>query len=274
MTEIELWSGKIPFLSQCDEDCGITKPYMEYYPVKSWYPLPTVVIFPGGGYYELAEHEAEPIARFYNSCGFNAFVVYYRVCKKHFPEALSDAQRAIKLIKSRASEFRVDKERLFTVGFSAGGHLNGCLITMPDYSNINDELDGISARPSGAVFGYPLLKAEGVNGDNAYECLKSLVEQTKYSLSDVDILSHVDESTPPCFVWHTVTDCTVNVGHSLRFAEKLSEKGVSVELKVYGHGPHGLGLALHYNDVSEWAGESVRWMNDTFLRLMTKKENI
>lgn len=90
-----------------------------------------VVVFPGGGYMNLAwDHEGEQVARWLNSIGVTAAVLKYRVPRregtpKDTPpmQALMDAQRAISLVRSKAAGWRIDAKRIGVLGFSAGGHL-------------------------------------------------------------------------------------------------------------------------------------------------------
>lgn len=254
--EIKLWENKIPN----DNPQWSTPNTMTFYPVTSYYPLPAVVVFPGGAYTHRADHEGEAIARYYNEMGFHAFVVDYRVYPHQFPCALQDAQRAIKLIKSRAKEYKVDVNMLFAIGFSAGGHLVGSLATMEDYSKIGDELDDISPKPTGVILGYPLISSEFLGNTNAHKCIERICETTQVAANDLSLEKCVNAETVPCFIWHTAEDKTVSVIHSLRFCEALSLHKIPFEYHVYPKGAHGLGLAKVHPDVAQWAKNSVRWM--------------
>lgn len=250
--EIKLWKSVIPN----DNPLWDVPNTMTFYPVASYYPLPAVVVFPGGGYTHRASHEGEIIARYYNEMGFHAFVVDYRVYPHQFPCALQDAQRAIKLIKSRAKEYKVDVNMLFAVGFSAGGHLVGCLATLEDYSKIGDELDDISPKPTGVILGYPVISSELLGKSS----IERICETTQVAANDLSLEKCVSVETVPCFIWHTAEDSGVSVINSLRFCEALSLHKISFEYHVYPKGAHGLGLAKAYPDVAQWAKNSVRWM--------------
>ncbi len=254
---ITLWEKDIPYAQEGEK----TPNSMTFYPTKTWYPTPTVVVLPGGGYKIRAEHEGESIAKFYQSRGFQAFVVNYRCMPNRFPSALSDAQQAIKIIRRRADEFHVDPNAIFVIGFSAGGHLAGCLATMDDVCPKDDEVyASISPKPTGAILSYPVISTETLDGSPANQCVLSLIEGLSIPQEKLSLEKIVSENTSPCFLWHTVADTTVSVTHSLRFCEALRHKNVPFELHVYPDGPHGLGLAQMYPEVATWCEHSVDWI--------------
>jgi acetyl esterase/lipase len=92
-------------------------------------PRAAIVVCPGGGYGARAAHEGEPVARWLNGIGLHAFLLDYRVAPQKpeggtlHPLPLLDAQRAIRTVRHRAAEWRVDAEKVGILGFSAGGHL-------------------------------------------------------------------------------------------------------------------------------------------------------
>src|SRR5688500_5536682 len=71
-------------------------------------PHAAVVVCPGGGYRRRAPHEGEPVARWLNGLGISAFVLDYRVAPHRHPVPLHDAQRALRLVRHRAAEWRID----------------------------------------------------------------------------------------------------------------------------------------------------------------------
>ena len=124
-----------------------------------------VLVFPGGGYNNLAwDHEGEQVARWLNTIGVTAGVLKYRVPRREgVPKdqppvlALMDAQRAISLVRTKATEWGIDSKRIGVLGFSAGGHLAAWSATNSDkraYDKI-DAVDDASCRPDFAVLIYP-----------------------------------------------------------------------------------------------------------------------
>src|SRR5205085_2490024 len=83
------------------------------------------LVAPGGGYTNLSmDKEGRQVASWFNAMGVTAFVLKYRLGPRyHHPIELGDAQRAIRLVRSRAMEFGISPDRLGMMGFSAGGHL-------------------------------------------------------------------------------------------------------------------------------------------------------
>ena len=257
--KIKLWENEIPYYnSEFDTPNSMTA-----YLVDTYYKVPTVVVLPGGGYHGRASHEASPIAEFYKSQGFNAFVVDYRVLPNKFPCAVADVQRAIKILKSRSEEFHVDTERIFVIGFSAGGHLASCVATMEDYAKVGDELDEIKPNIAGAILSYPVISGYKKDGWIA-SCVEGISEDTNTTAESLSTHKLVTKNTPPCFIWHTTEDETVPVQHSFLFAAALRENKVPFEMHIYPHGPHGLGLAKATKDVAQWPLLSAEWIKNNF----------
>src|SRR5207248_8244641 len=98
-----------------------------------------VVICPGGGYQHLAiDHEGKQIAEWLNSLGVTAFMLKYRLAPRYrHPAPLADAQRAIRTVRARAEEFKIDPKRIGIIGFSAGGHLTSTAATHFDDGKAN-----------------------------------------------------------------------------------------------------------------------------------------
>jgi acetyl esterase/lipase len=120
---LPLWSGPAPgALGNTDADI----PKLTVYLPRTTTPgMTAVIVMPGGGYRNLAmNHEGRQVANYLNSVGIAAFVLEYRLGPRyHHPIELGDAQRAIRLVRSHAPEWRIDPQRIGVLGFSAGGHL-------------------------------------------------------------------------------------------------------------------------------------------------------
>ena len=98
-----------------------------------------ILVLPGGGYAGVCnEREGEPIAMAFMPYGYNAFVLHYSVGKKPFPIQLIQASKAIKHIRDNAELYNINPDKVFIVGFSAGGHLAATLGTMWDKKEIYD----------------------------------------------------------------------------------------------------------------------------------------
>ncbi len=208
-----------------------------------------VIVCPGGGYFGKADHEKDPIAQMLNASGINAYTLDYNVhvCHKYAP--LSDAQRAIRVLRS------MGYERVGILGFSAGGHLTCSAGTMYDFEAYTptDDIDKLSARPDAFIPCYPVVSF--VESFSHFGSRDGLLgeERGDYKLAErFSCEKNVTKDTPPCFIWHTANDNVVPVKNSLELASALSANGVYFEMHIYPDGWHGLGLASDRNDVSKW----------------------
>ncbi len=210
-------------------------------------PRSAVVVCPGGGYKFLSEREAEPIVTRFLGAGFNVFLLRYSVkekAKDHEP--LKQAAHAVAHVRKNAERYRIDPQRIFICGFSAGGHLAascGILWNSPVLrEEFAGEPEGIN-RPDGMILSYPVITA----GEYAHRgSIQNVSGNKDYGDAEIEEWSlerHVDPTTPPAFIWHTFEDKTVPIQNSLMLADALATSGVHFELHVFPVGVHGLSLA-------------------------------
>ncbi len=233
--------------------------------------LPTVLVCPGGGYTFTSAREAEPIALRFLTMGFRAAVLWYSVAPAVFPTALLEVARSVAYIRTEGVRHGCDPEKVFTVGFSAGGHLAasyGDFWAEPfvaETVGVEKEL----LRPSGQVLCYPVITSgEFAHHDSILKLLGDSYEEKRAMMSLED---HVTKDTPPTFLWHTEADELVPVENSLRMAAALREKHIRFELHIYPDGGHGLALA---NDITAWdengkIARVARWIEDAGAFLKT-----
>lgn len=225
-----------------------------------------VIIFPGGGYSHRAYHEGEPYALKLNEMGIAAFVVDYSVTPYGHPTQLGQARRAVSLVRCRAKEFNIDENKIAVMGSSAGGHLAAHCATSKErfvYAD-PDEIDLTDYRPNAQILCYPVTDEASHRG--SYENLIGAGPFRECKVKKVDPIQLADEDTPPAFIWHTSSDNVVDISGTYRYATKLSELGVPVEMHVYPVGGHGLGLAtgdpkrapVEY--VQRWIEDLERWL--------------
>jgi acetyl esterase/lipase len=213
-------------------------------------PYPAVVVCPGGGYRRRAPHEGEPVARWLNGLGIAAFVLDYRVAPNQHPAPLEDAGRAMRTVRERAAEWRVDRGRVGILGFSAGGHVAASAGTLMD------DADG---RPDLMVLCYPVITF----GEHRHEgsMLNLLGEEPPTELREaLSLERRVTAEMPPTFLWHTADDASVPVENSLVFAGALARHDVPFALHVFPRGRHGLGLAVEDPVVGAWTGLCAAWL--------------
>ncbi len=155
---IVLWPGGAPgALGNEPGDIPTLTPYL---PAKEKATGAAIIVCPGGGYQHLADHEGRPVAEWLNSIGITAFVLRYRLGPRyHHPAPLQDAARAIRTVRARAAEWKVDPERLGILGFSAGGHLASTIGThfALGKDDAPDPIERVSSRPNLMILIYPVI---------------------------------------------------------------------------------------------------------------------
>lgn len=225
-----------------------------------------VVVCPGGGYQHLAiDHEGKQIAEFLNSLGVSAFMLKYRLAPRYkHPAPLQDAQRAIRTVRARAAEWKIDPKRVGIMGFSAGGHLTSTAATHFDDGkpDAQDAIEKVSCRPDFAVLCYPVISlttAYTHQGSKNNLLGKDADPKLAESLSN-DL--QVTERTPPTFLFHTNEDAGVVPENSVLFYMALRKAKVPAELHIYEKGPHGVGLAQKDPVLSTWSGRLADWMKN------------
>jgi|HubBroStandDraft_6_1064221.scaffolds.fasta_scaffold00383_11 acetyl esterase/lipase len=223
-----------------------------------------VIVAPGGSYGGLAtNHEGRQAASYFNAMGIAAFVLTYRLGPRyHHPIELGDAQRAIRLVRSRAAEFGVRADRIGIMGFSAGGHLASTAGTHFDAGKVDagDPIDRVSSRPDFLILAYPVITMKAPFA-HAGSRKNLLGENPDPKL--VDELSNetqVTAQTPPTFIFTTSDDSVVPVENSVMFYSALHKAGVAAELHVFENGPHGVGLDLADPSLGEWPKLLMDWM--------------
>ncbi len=258
---VPLWAAGAPgALGTAAEDVPTLTTYLpKSNPTKS-----AVVIAPGGGYTHLSMiNEGSNIARWLNERGVAAFVLKYRLGPKyHNPIELGDAQRAIRTVRAEAEKLGIDPAHIGMWGSSAGGHLAASAATLFDKGPKADadDIDKVSARPDFVVLEYPVITLKDPlahKGSRRY----LLGETPDPALVEAMSLENaVTAQTPPTFLYTTTDDKTVPVLNSVEFYTALVNAGVSAELHIFAHGPHGSGLALPYADLRVWPDLVATWM--------------
>lgn len=252
--EIVLWPNGAPgAVGTSDGDV----PKMFFYPATGAGPHTAVIVLPGGGYTHLAiEKEGGAEARWLNEHGVTAFVLEYRLGPRyHFPSPMLDGARAIRYVRSHATELGVPKDRIGLWGFSAGGHLASYLAAVHDAgaAGAADAIDRASDRPDFVVVSYGRFSLdesipratnmEGLLGDHPPQTM----------LDAVSVVKLVTKETPPFFIYSTTGDQTVSSLNATALYDALKRAGVPAELHIFERGPHGTGMAQGLKDLTELA---------------------
>ena len=246
---------------------NVTQPTITLYLSESTQPTAAVIICPGGGYGGLAiDKEGHDVAHWLNSIGVAGIVLKYRLPRPELttdekPWPLQDAQRALRLVRSRAADWKIDPTRLGIMGFSAGGHLASTAATHFDAGvpAAADPLDRFNTRPDFVILAYPVITFRDPLGHRGSR--KNLLGATPdpklvafYSNDE-----QVTEQTPPTFLVHAKDD-GVKVENSILFADALTKAHVPHELALFDKGGHGFGLGVHGGEVATWPARCAAWM--------------
>ena len=227
---------------------GITRPRMVVFrPLLS--NGAAVLVTPGGGYRHIViDKEGYELGRWLAARGFTVFVLFYRLPGEGWASgpnvALSDAQRAVRLIRSRANNYGVNPERVAAMGFSAGGHLCADLATRfaaHTYADV-DSADTLSARPIAAAPIYPVVS---MTAPIAHAGSRKLLVGANASraLERAHSPHHnVPNNAPPFFLVHAEDDASVPVENTLELRTALRAQGIPVETHLFANGGHGFGL--------------------------------
>ncbi len=259
---IPLWSGAAP--GALGTDTTDIPAITVYLPRAMNSATPTVLILPGGGYTHLASnHEGRQVANYFNSLGVAAFVLRYRLGPRyHHPIELGDAQRAIRVLRSHAGDWRLDATRIGIVGFSAGGHLAMSVSTQFDIGNARaaDLIDRTNSRPDFVVLGYPVISMTELwtHGGSKRALLGDSPDPTLAQTLSGE--RRVTKDTPPTFIFQTNEDTVVPAENSLHYFLALRKAGVAAELHVFETGPHGVGLALDNPALAPWSTLLASWL--------------
>ncbi len=228
-----------------------------------------MVICPGGGYANLADHEGSHYARWFNELGMAGFVLKYRLGSGGYrhPAMLQDASRAIRTVRARSQEWQLDPKRIGIIGSSAGGHLASTTMTHWDLGDPNaaDVIERQSSRPDLAMLCYAVISLAQEFTHKGSRANLLGTNQPPELLRELSAEWQVNANTPPCFLWSTADDPVVPVENSLALAGALRRAGVPFDLHVFAHGPHGLGLGSRNFDPARfhpWTEDGKRWLKE------------
>ena len=230
----------------------ITKPSLRYFPalVKKK-PVPAIILCPGG--YMSINSKMTPVAKWLNEHGISVFILRYRTPKKR-KEAFQDVQRAVRIVRSRASEWNVDPSRIGVMGSSAGGHLAARVSTgfeNKTYQTV-DEHDDISCKPDFTVLLYPAYMNKG------------------------EVLSKeftVSNEISPTLIVSAKDDKGFFPGSQI-YAKALKEAGASIRVHFFEKGGHGFSLRPKEHPLSTWPDLCLQWFRDKdIIEEEAKQEN-
>ncbi len=223
-----------------------------------------VLVAGGGGYFRIQlKKESTPAAEWLAAQGFTVFELIYRLPNDGWDAAapFMDAQRAMKIIRSRAGEFGVDPKRIGIMGFSAGGHLAGFTAYQPDRALYEgkDRFEAVSARPDFAVLLFPVvtLRKPFDTTRTRREIIGDQSDATAEAAWSLD--THASKDAPPTIIFASADDPTTPPGHGILLFQSLISAGASAELHLFRDGGHGWGLGRPEQVISQWPGLFALW---------------
>lgn len=225
-----------------------------------------MLICPGGGYAHYSAHEGVDYALWLNQRGVACFVLRYRLSPDyHHPAMLQDATRAMRLVRSKAGDWKIDPRRVGIMGSSAGGHLAATVLTHFDLGNpkAEDPVERQSSRPDLGILCYAIITMGEFTNLGSRESLFGTNQPSPELVKEFSDELHVTPNTPPCFIWTTFEDTIVPMENSLMFAEALRKNHVPFDLHVFQKGGHGLVLGdgePPFARAHPWANDCLFWL--------------
>lgn len=259
-TVLPLWPDGAPGAMA---DTELDKPEISVYLPEAKAEVKTgVVIFPGGGYAQLAmDKEGYKVAEWFNDMGIAAFVVRYRLgIRYHHPSQIMDAQKAISTVRKKAEGWGITLKNVGVMGFSAGGHLASTAGTHFGQSYIEGTSSDL-LRPDFMILIYPVVTMQD---DYTHRGSRKHLLGENPERDHIALLSNelqVSSNTPPAFFIHGSDDKAVPVENSIQFYKALLDYNVPAEMHLFEHGPHGFGMALDHPVLSKWTELCAKWLN-------------
>jgi acetyl esterase/lipase len=237
---------------------NVSTPTISVYPPRGKNTGVAVIVFPGGGFQMLAmDLEGTEICDWLTARGVTCILSKYRVPKtNHYwdedckcavmpkePRALQDAQRTIRLVRARASDWGVDAEKIGVMGFSAGGYLvaQASNLYAPVYAPV-DAVDQVSSRPDFAVALYP-----------GHLCRKGGVFDPGLKIA---------KNAPPTFLLQAWDDPVDDICNSTLYARALSAAGAPTEAHLFATGGHAFGLRSKDARIGAWPTLVESWLHE------------
>lgn len=237
---------------------GVVRPEMRVFcPARS--NGRAILAIPGGAYtFVSIRNEGTDVARVFTEMGYTVFVLVYRLPGEGWAERanvpLQDAQRAMRLIKSKAAGFSFALESVSVIGFSAGGHLAASLITggMEKTYEPRDMADKLDPMPSCAALIYPVISAEPPSTHQQSAQMLLGASPSLEAIAHRSPARHVGQQTPPTFIVHAIDDEPVPYQNSLLFLEAMREANRPVEIHLFEEGGHGFGIGPSNSPAGQW----------------------
>lgn len=249
-------------------------PSIEHFPSENYSSKlkPAIIVIPGGGYLGRdSQKEGIPTSKFFQSLGFEVFLLNYRVLPFFYPTPINDGKRAVKFIRFQAKKWDIDPQKIGVIGYSAGGHLASMIVEDKKENNTPiDEIDEISCAINFQILCYPVIDLKEKSLSMKFVRSMILGQSLKfYRRKDLNSALNVNNFTPKTFIWHSIKDKTISFEHSKIYVKALEENHISYQAHFYKNGGHGIGLAKGEKfknfDVYEWTESCKTWLKDNII---------
>lgn len=226
-----------------------------------------LLVIPGGAYnFVSIRNEGVDVARVFNAAGYHVYVLVYRLPGEGWADRadvpLMDAQRAMRMIRSRSAQDGVSDPNIAVIGFSAGGHLAASLLTGFDEKLAPpvDAIDRLEARPHAVILVYPVISmvAPYTHVWSAQTLLGPAPDAGLIARRSP--VQHVSAQTPPVFLVHALDDDAVPYQNSLMMADALTKAGHAPEMHLFAEGKHGFGIGPANGSAGQWSVLAQKWL--------------
>ena len=233
-----------------------------------------VVVCGGGGYFRIQLwKESTPIARWLQQRGFTVFELIYRLPNDGWDAAapFMDAQRAMRIVRTRAAAFGIDPKQIGIMGFSAGGHLAGFTALQPQrqlYAG-SDIYETASAKPDFSVLLFPVVSLR--KPFDTTRTRREIIGETPNAEAENawSLDTYASADAPPMLIFASADDKIAPPGHGIMLFEKLNAAGASAELHLFRDGGHGWGLGRPDQVLSQWPDMFAKWFGSQ--KMLQKK---
>ncbi|WP_216667457.1 alpha/beta hydrolase [Saccharibacillus deserti] len=244
-----------------------------------------IIVVPGGGYMaKSSKHEGEGIARSLNEAGISAFVLEYRLNPYKAPVPFLDLQRAVRFVRYHAQRYGIDPGKIGAIGFSAGGHMVGALVTLLRGSSMvcedyrEDPIDRIDDSLTLAGLIYPLISCTDLPSIAVSLLHREEAEdpdERANLLNYYSLTQHVREGDPPQFLCYGDKDHLLGTRGVKNYTHALEQRGIDHKVVVLEGADHGFGdceqttlidKVISPKKYAYWKKEFTDWANGIFDR--------
>lgn len=168
--------------------------------------------------------------RWLQSEGYTGVVLKYRLPNGHKEVPLDDVQQAMRYIRSKSSEWGINK--IGVSGFSAGGQMAASATLFASSPEL---------KPDFSILFYPVITM----GEYTHYWTKLNLlgdKPTEEEIEKYSLEKQVTSDTPPCLILLSHDDDIVSSLNSILYYESLRKNDVFSSLHIFPSGGHGWGL--------------------------------